>query len=182
MILPVTGNSESMVIPVKYLRIGCTDPEFHFWTALLGNTTDPVKVEIPCIDTLLTLENPQILAIFRTPIILRLEFYSKHSSISQVMSSIAITPPIDCSTLVQASAARATDHPQGSEAFEQQLSKRLGEVTAAPRTIAGKLVFKATNWIDRVRGLPKRAIALPAAPPPSRAASVSSTRPTSSSS
>ncbi|TFY59654.1 hypothetical protein EVG20_g7705 [Dentipellis fragilis] len=87
------------------------------------------------------------------------------------MSTITITPYTKCSTLVRAPTLRGASPAPGSAAFEKKLTKRLRAAAPADDSFKSRLVYKATSWIDRVRGLPKRVIELPAAPPPSRAAS-----------
>ncbi|TFY71505.1 hypothetical protein EVG20_g1489 [Dentipellis fragilis] len=81
------------------------------------------------------------------------------------------TSSTKCSTLVRAPLSASQPRP-GSEAFEKQLRKRLRRVAPADDSFKSRLAYKANSWIDRVRGLPKRVIRLPTAPPPSRAASL----------
>ncbi|KAA1477035.1 hypothetical protein DENSPDRAFT_884759 [Dentipellis sp. KUC8613] len=88
------------------------------------------------------------------------------------MSTITITPSTKCSTLVRAPSLRGARPAPGSAAFGKKLTKRLRAVAPADDSFKSMLVHKAASWIDRVRGLPKRVIELPAAPPPSRAASL----------
>ncbi|KAA1466922.1 hypothetical protein DENSPDRAFT_891268 [Dentipellis sp. KUC8613] len=87
------------------------------------------------------------------------------------MSSKTGASSTKCSTLVRPPLSASEPRP-GSEVFEKQLRKRLRRVAPADDSFKSRLAYKANSWIDRVRGLPKRVIRLPKAPPPSRAPSI----------